>query len=66
MMSRYSSDSGAAMTIYKLSLFERDQLMVALENAKAEILVGSDPIDRAFKVKIDGGLWTPPMGEEIL
>jgi hypothetical protein len=66
MMSRYSSDSGAGITIYQMSPQDVRMLKNALENVTDfdEVLFGSDPIDQAFKFKINGGIWSPPMGTE--
>jgi len=63
MTSRYS-DSGAQMTIYSLNRDEVAYLISALQESKYEVLVGSDPTDSAFKVKIDGHTWSIPMGRE--
>lgn len=60
MMSRYSN--GASMEIKSLNRDEVNQLIHALQVSTHEVLVGFDPIDDAFKWKIDGGLWSPPMG----
>ena len=30
-----------------------------------DVLVAIDPIDRAFKMKINNGVWSPPMGEVV-
>jgi len=50
------------MEIKSLNRDEVNQLIHALQASTHEVLVGFDPIDDAFKWKIDGGLWSPPMG----
>lgn len=50
------------MLIVSLSPDQAADVAKALEAARFEVLVAVDLIDRAFKVKIDGGTWSPPMG----
>ncbi len=64
-MPNLSSDSKNGMTIYKLNPEEVRDLIRTLETSQYEVLVASDPIDSAFKIKIDGGRWSPPMGREL-
>jgi hypothetical protein len=61
-MSCSPSDSQAGITVYSLNRDEVHYLIGALQNSKVEVLVGTDPIDDAFKFKIDGGIWSPPIG----
>lgn len=37
----------------------------AIADARFEVLVAIDEIDQSFKVKIDGGTWSPPLGTEV-
>ena len=54
------------MRAYRLSSQERQNLADALNDARYEIIVATDDIDDAFKIKVDGGCWSPPMGEATL
>ncbi len=51
------------MMVIQLNELEREEVKRAVGNAKYEILVAVDPIDQAFKVKVDGGIWSRPMGK---
>ena len=51
------------MNIISLSREETETLIEDLQAANHEVLVATDPIDQAFKIKIDGGTWSPPMGK---
>jgi hypothetical protein len=53
------------VNVISLSLEETRALIEDLQAAGHEVLVATDPIDRAFKVKIDGGAWSPPMGKAL-
>jgi hypothetical protein len=53
------------MMIVTLSPPEIEALAEALMAAEIEVLVAVDPDDRSFKVKIDGGIWSPPMGKPV-
>ena len=53
------------MFVIKLTNNEAQEVAEALASASWEVLVAYDPIDKAFKVKIDGGIWSPPMGQEM-
>jgi hypothetical protein len=59
-----SINNGAQMPIYSLSREEVRRLIEILTNSTTEVLVGTDPIDDAFKIKVDGGIWSPPMGRD--
>ena len=50
------------MDIIQIELPDAEMLAEALTSARFEVLVAFDPIDAAFKFKIDGGTWSPPMG----
>lgn len=50
------------MLIIKLDETQAIVIGMALQEAHYEALVAFDPIDNAFKVKIDNGRWSPPMG----
>ena len=43
------------MNIISLSREETETLIEDLQAANHEVLVATDPIDQAFKIKIDGG-----------
>jgi hypothetical protein len=53
------------MYVVKLTNNEAQQIAEAMANASWEVLVAYDPIDDAFKVKIDGAIWSPPMGQGV-
>lgn len=55
----------ADILIVSLSLEQAAMVKEALEHARFEVLVGVDLLDRAFKLKIDGGVWSPPMGVQV-
>ena len=50
------------MYIVQIELPEAEQIADALMSARFEVLVAYDEMDEAFKVKIDGGVWSPPIG----
>lgn len=50
------------MIIATLNEQERALLIMALQETKYECLIAFDPTDEAFKVKIDNGIWSPPLG----
>jgi hypothetical protein len=50
------------MYVIRLELADAQDIADAITSAKFEVLVSVDEIDAAFKVKIDGGSWSPPMG----
>ena len=58
-----TSPSRSEMAVYSLNDIERDWIVEALQSAKYEALIATDPIDDAVKIKIDGGCWSPPMGK---
>lgn len=49
----------------RLTKQEIADVIDALTRAKFDVLVAVDPIDQAFKVKIDGGTWSPPLGAPV-
>jgi hypothetical protein len=50
------------MYVVQIELSEAEEIADALKSARFEVLVAYDEMDEAFKVKIDGGTWSPPMG----
>jgi hypothetical protein len=53
------------MLVIKLSAVELASVIGQLKYAQdnyGEVRVSVDPTDQAFKVKIDGGIWSPPLG----
>jgi hypothetical protein len=53
------------MFVIKLSPAEVSDLIAMLQYAQKgfrEVRVAADPIDQAFKVKVGGDVWSPPMG----
>lgn len=52
------------MIIAKLSQHDCDQIAMIVANNDQwdEVLIAFDPIDQAFKFKINQGTWTPPIG----
>ena len=54
------------MQVIRLELPVAEEVAQALQDARFEVLVAVDDIDGAFKIKIDGGTWSPPMGEDML
>lgn len=53
------------MMVIKLSPSDALQVTEAMRRADYEILVAVDTIDEAFKVKVDGGTWSPPLGKVV-
>ncbi len=53
------------MRVIRLELPVAEEVADALREARFEVLVAVDDIDGAFKIKIDGGTWSPPMGEDM-
>jgi hypothetical protein len=53
------------MMVIKLSPADAEQVAGFIGHAKTEILVAVDTIDEAFKIKIDGGIWSPPLGKVV-
>jgi hypothetical protein len=53
------------MMVIRLSDMERKQVIAALERATCDCLVAVDTIDEAFKVKVDHGTWSPPLGTVV-
>ena len=53
------------MQVVRLELPVAEEVAQALQEARFEVLVAYDEIDGAFKVKIDGGTWSPPMGQDM-
>lgn len=53
------------MMVIELNVEDRAQVAMALARAKYEVLVAVDTIDEAFKIKIDGGIWSPPLGRVV-
>jgi len=48
---------------FNLNNLERHNLLMCLEETKHEFLIAYDSVDDAIKWKVDGGTWSPPMGE---
>jgi hypothetical protein len=53
------------MMVIKLTPAECYQVTEAIRRADYEVLVAVDTIDEAFKVKVDGGTWSPPLGKVV-
>lgn len=53
------------MRVIRLELPVAEEVADALREARFEVLVAVDDLDGAFKIKIDGGTWSPPMGEDM-
>ncbi len=47
----------------RLSPDEVAYIIAKMRAALYEVLVAVDPADQSFKIKIDGGTWSPPAGK---
>lgn len=50
------------MIIAKLTHDEKDEIIGYLTGQHYEMLIAYDPVDEAFKVKVDGHSWSRPLG----
>jgi len=53
------------MQIVRLELPVAEEVAQVMRDARFEVLVAIDDMDGSFKVKIDGGAWSPPMGQNM-
>jgi chaperone required for assembly of F1-ATPase len=53
------------MKVIKLTEEEADGIALHLTEGAFEWLVAFDEIDGAFKIKIDGRTWSPPLGKVV-
>jgi hypothetical protein len=53
------------MIVIRLSPAEIEAIAEALQAAEIEVLVAIDPGDWSFKMKVNGGVWSPPMGKRV-
>lgn len=50
------------MNVIRLTPEEVAEVIAQLQGFSYEVLVATDPVGKSFKIKIDGGIWSPPMG----
>lgn len=51
------------MIVAKLSNHEAQMIAEEIRHDAWEILIAFDPVDKAFKFKVNNGVWSPPFGE---
>jgi hypothetical protein len=50
------------MIMATLSAAEREEIAEMFKHPAWEVIIAFDPIDQAFKFKVDQGIWSPPFG----